>query len=141
VRSAVRYSYRSIIIVMAEGVKKVCGRPQLAEELRRLIEQDREIQDLLGRPLETRVNIIGYIARGGSPSARDNLIASLLGCQAADLALSDEPREPTMVGLKGEELCLVPMSQVIERSPRLVSADSTLWKTARSLLISRDQSF
>jgi len=141
VRSAVRFEYRSIIIVMAEGVKKVCGRPNLTEELRALIEEDREIQELLGRPLETRVNIIGYIARGGSPSARDNLIASLLGCHAAELALSGELTEPTMVGLKGEELCLVPMSEVIARSPRLINEDSKLWQTARRLLISRDQSF
>ena len=95
----------------------------------------------MSRPLETRVNIIGYIARGGSPSARDNLIASQLGCYAADLALSEEEREPMMVGIRGEELCKVPMSEVIARSPRLVSEESTLWQIARSLLVSRDQSF
>ena len=70
VRAAVRLSYRSIIIVMAEGVKKASGNPMIAEQLRRMIEEDEEITHHLGRPLETRINIIGYIARGGQPSAR-----------------------------------------------------------------------
>ena len=141
VRAAVRLEYRSIIIVMAEGVKKVAQRPQLAEELRALIEGDAEIQELLGRPLETRVNIIGYIARGGSPSARDNLIASMLGCAAADQALLKELSEPVMVGLCGDGPCLTPMREVIERSPKLITSDTALWETAHSLLISRNQSF
>ncbi len=141
VRAAVRLSYRSIIIVMAEGVKKASGRPRIAEELRAMIEGDPEIIDALGRPLETRVNIIGYIARGGSPSARDNLIASQLGCAAADLALSDAARAPQMVGTKGASVVSVPMSEVIARSPRLVESSSPLWATAESLLVSVDQSF
>ncbi|MBM4291799.1 MAG: ATP-dependent 6-phosphofructokinase [Deltaproteobacteria bacterium] len=141
VRAAVRLAYRSIIIVMAEGVKKASGRPRVAEELRALIEGDPEIIDALGRPLETRINIIGYIARGGSPSARDNLIASQLGCAAADLALSDVAHAPMMVGTQGASVVLVPMREVIARSPRLVEASSPLWATAESLLVSADQSF
>jgi 6-phosphofructokinase 1 len=141
VRAAVRLAYRSIIIVMAEGVKKASGRPRIAEELRAMIEGDPEIIDALGRPLETRVNIIGYIARGGSPSARDNLIASQLGCAAADLALSDSSHTPQMVGTQGPRVVSVPMSEVIARSPRLVEASSPLWATAESLLVAVDQSF
>ena len=140
VRASIRLSYRSIILVMAEGVKKKSNRPRLAEELRVLIENDSEIQNLLGRPLETRINIIGYIARGGQPSARDNLLASQLGCAAADLALSDAI-EPTMVGINRAKVSQVPMEHVIANSPRLVSTEVELWDVAKSLLVNMDQNF
>jgi 6-phosphofructokinase 1 len=141
VRSAVRLSYRSIIVVMAEGVKKSSQRPRLAEDLRAMIENDDEIKDILGRPLETRINIIGYIARGGQPSARDNLLASQLGHAAADAALDDELTEPIMVGISRSQVSWVPMREVIKNSPRLVNENAELWRIADSLLITRDQSF
>ena len=91
--------------------------------------------------LETRINIIGYIARGGQPSARDNLIASQLGCAAADAALDIEANEPVMVGIQSNQTVTVPMQQVIERSPKLVGKESELWGMAESLLVSQDQEF
>ena len=141
VRAAVRLSYRSIIVVMAEGVRKVSERPQIAEELRQLIEEDEEIIDHLGRPLETRINTIGYVARGGQPSARDNLLASQLGCASADAALDEGVLEPIMVGLTRSHVEWVPMREVIENSPRLVEPDCEQWDIAQSLLISVDQNF
>ena len=83
VRAAVRLNYRYITIVMAEGVRTASGNPRLGEELRDAIEGDPVIRDIQGRPLETRLNTVGYLARGGHPSAFDNLLASRLGDAAA----------------------------------------------------------
>lgn len=141
IRSALELKYRSMIVVMAEGVKKVSQNPQIAEELRRRVEADPVITELLGRPLETRVNIIGYIARGGQPSARDNLLASKLGYAAANAALDEGALEPIMVGIQHSEVVWTPMREVIAHSPRLLEDDSELWEIANSLLISKDQSF
>lgn len=141
IRPALQLKYRSIIVVMAEGVKKAAKNPRIAEDLRKKVESDPVITKILGRPLETRVNIIGYIARGGQPSARDNLLASKLGYSAASAALDSEISEPIMVGIQRSEVVWSSMKEVIDQSPRLIEEDSELLQIARSLLISTDQTF
>ena len=141
VRAAVRNEYRYITVVMAEGVRKRSGNKRLGEDLRRAIESDAEIKALLGRPLETRLNIIGYLARGGRPSAFDNLLASRLGAAAADAALDVGQTEPVMTGLVNNAVHLVPFKKVVEHSPRLVSPTDELVDVASSLLIQEDQNF
>ena len=141
IRSALKLNYRSMIVVMAEGVKKASKNPQIADQLRQKVETDPVITKLLGRPLETRINIIGYIARGGQPSARDNLLASKLGYAAANAAFDEGALEPIMVGIQRSEVMWSSMNEVIANSPRLIEEDSELWEIAQSLLISEDQSF
>ncbi len=141
VRAAVRHEYRYIIIVMAEGVRERSGNDRLGEDLRRAIETDSEIKRMLGRPLETRLNIIGYLARGGRPSAFDNLLASRLGVAAADAALDHNLAEPVMAGLVGNKVVLFPFGQVVANSPRLIQPTDDLIDVASSLLVQEDQNF
>src|SRR5699024_3719494 len=63
------------IIVLAEGV---------AEGFK----YGRKIEELSG--LETRVTVLGYIQRGGTPTATDRDLASRLGGRAVDLLLEGE---------------------------------------------------
>lgn len=141
VRAAVRMEYRYIIIVMAEGVRERSGNDRLGEDLMRAIEGDSEIRRMLGRPLETRLNIIGYLARGGRPSAFDNLLASRLGVAAADAALDTKLDHPVMAGLVQNGVVLFPFEEVVRRSPRLVSPTDDLVDVASSLLVQEDQNF
>jgi 6-phosphofructokinase 1 len=140
IRTAARLDYRYIIVVMAEGVRKVSGRPRLGEELVRLIEEDVQIREALGRPLEARLNTIGYLARGGHPTAFDNLLASRLGVAAADQALTGETA-PVMVGLVNNQIAVHPLSDATTRSPRLIMPDDELLSVAWSLLVHADQPF
>jgi 6-phosphofructokinase 1 len=141
VRAAVKLSYRSMIILMAEGVKKASQNPNIAQELSNRIEQDLEIREELGRPLETRINIIGYIARGGQPTAADNYLASRFGCAAADAVLDIELKDPVMVALNGNQIQKILMSEVVEKSPRLMSPHDEAWVIADSLFVKENQSF
>ena len=52
--------------------------------------------------LETKVVILGYIQRGGTPSARDRMLASQLGYKAVELLLADS--NSRAVGLRGTEI-------------------------------------
>lgn len=52
--------------------------------------------------LETRVTVLGYIQRGGSPTASDRVLASRLGAKAVDLVLAGEAGR--MVGIQYNEL-------------------------------------
>lgn len=52
--------------------------------------------------LETKVVILGYIQRGGTPSARDRMLASQLSYKAVELLLTDSSSRA--VGLRGTEI-------------------------------------
>lgn len=69
---------RSFIVVVAEGVKDAEGKPY-GEGLTRRIEQ------ITG--VESRFNRLAHIIRGGSPTLRDRLAASLMGEAAVKLLL------------------------------------------------------
>ena len=62
----------------------------------------------------TRVTILGHIQRGGRPSAFDRLLASRLGVAAVE-ALKDGETDK-MVGLRGQEVELIPLAEVIAKS-------------------------
>ena len=61
---------KHFIIVVAEGVGGVS-------------ELSKEIEELTG--IETRATILGHVQRGGSPTLRDRLFASLMGHEAVKL--------------------------------------------------------
>jgi len=52
--------------------------------------------------LETRVTVLGYIQRGGSPTATDRVLASRLGAKAVELLLADKGGR--MVGIQKNQL-------------------------------------
>lgn len=66
---------RHSIIIVAEGVGD-CN------------EITRRIQEELG--LETRLSILGYIQRGGTPTAQDWILASRMGAKAVELLLAGQ---------------------------------------------------
>jgi len=75
------------IIVIAEGVGKT-------EEV------SKYLKDKIG--YETRITILGYLQRGGSPSAFDRILASRLGAAAVEHLLKAETSK--MVGLIGNKI-------------------------------------
>ena len=76
--------------------------------------------------LETRVTILGYVQRGGTPCAADRLLATRLGAAAADLVARGE--FGVMVAARGEGTEAVPMSEVAGKV-KLVPPDHH-WVTA-----------
>jgi ATP-dependent phosphofructokinase / diphosphate-dependent phosphofructokinase len=59
---------------------------------------------------ETRVTTLGYVQRGGTPTATDRILATRYGVKAADLA--DEGNFGRMAALHGSEMTSVPLSDV-----------------------------
>ncbi len=87
IKEGKRRGKRSCLVVVAEGAGK-------AEEIARLIWER--------TGLETRSSVVGYAQRGGSPSARDRVLGSLLGFQAAKMVL--EGKFGYLLGMKREEV-------------------------------------
>lgn len=66
-----------------------------------------EIEGLTG--FESRVMTLGYLQRGGSPTAYDRILGTRFGVKAAELAL--EGQDGVMVALKGDEVVPVDLRQ------------------------------
>ena len=144
--AGVRRDYRYFIIVVAEGVLKRAG-ADWSHTLRRRIEEARPIHDMLGHAMEVRINSVGHVARGGSPSALDNTLAGLLGSAAADIAQTGSlgrgqaVEGDIMVGCRGTRVITTPLDEVIAHSPRLVTRYSELYQLSLKLMLSAGQPF
>jgi 6-phosphofructokinase 1 len=71
----------------------------------------REIEAATG--METRATVLGYVQRGGIPSATDRILATSLGTAAAELLARGEYGR--MVALVGSEISSVPLSVPAEK--------------------------
>ncbi|HEY2777725.1 MAG TPA: ATP-dependent 6-phosphofructokinase [Gaiellaceae bacterium] len=58
---------------------------------------------------ETRVTVLGHIQRGGSPTARDRILATRFGLKAADLVV--EGSFGQMAALRGDAVIGVPLAE------------------------------
>jgi 6-phosphofructokinase 1 len=66
-----------------------------------------EIEGITG--YETRVTVLGHIQRGGSPTARDRVLATRFGLKAADLV--EEGKFGRMAALHGDEIVDVSLEE------------------------------
>lgn len=91
---------RSSIVVVAEG-DELGGAHRIAEALK----QEEAFDDI-----DTRVTVLGHVQRGGSPTARDRVIASRLGNAAVEALL--EGHSGVMVGIVNNDIKLTPIRNV-----------------------------
>jgi 6-phosphofructokinase 1 len=67
-----------------------------------------ELEKLTG--FETRVTVLGHVQRGGTPTARDRVLATRLGLEAAELAA--DGRWGRMAAVRGNEIVDVALEEV-----------------------------
>jgi len=78
--------------------------------------------------LESRVTILGYLQRGGTPSANDRILATRLGTACA--ALIDEGVYGVMLAARGDRAKPVPLEQVVGKI-KTVPIDHSWIQSAR----------
>ena len=115
-KNMLKNQVRSSLVVVAEGDEHG-GAINLAAEIR----DDFKKYDL-------RVCILGHIQRGGSPTARDRVLASRLGA-ASIKALMDGENE-VMVGMVDNKLKITPLKEAVTEKKEL---DRSLIDLARLL--------
>jgi 6-phosphofructokinase 1 len=93
----------SSIIVVAEGPK-----PGLSARIS---------TDLEKRGYISRVCILGHTQRGGSPTAHDRVLASVLGASAVYYLLAGHSN--SMVGIQKDQVVLTPFSKLIGKKKEL----------------------
>lgn len=133
-----KWKRKFALIVVAEGVKTETGEiscytDSLGESRLRGIGQyiTEQITACSDERVETRLTILGHVQRGGIPSAGDRILAAALAKTALDLVAREQFER--MVAWRNGEVVSVPLELVISQSPFLVSPQSTLVQTARSL--------
>ncbi len=106
---------RSVIIVMAEGA----GNPNVIAN---------HIKNVTG--YEVRVSTLGYIQRGGRPTARSIRLASVFGYRAAKLL--PKIKSAKMLGLEREKVVVRPLDYPFTHKKRI---DSELYRLANALSV------
>ncbi len=98
---------RDSIVVVAEGAKDRGGNPISSEQVKRVLEER------LGE--DTRVTVLGHVQRGGSPSAYDRIMSTLVGADAVDAVLSaGRQEEPLVIGIQGNRITRTPLSKCLQ---------------------------
>jgi len=85
----------------------------------------KEIENETG--VETRATVLGYVQRGGIPSAADRILATSLGTMAADILAKGEYGH--MVALDGDKITTVNLN-IPESKVRSVPVDHYMIDTA-----------
>jgi 6-phosphofructokinase 1 len=84
----------------------------------------REIKRVTGR--EVRDTTLGYIQRGGTPTANDRILGTRFGIKAAEMVAAGE--WGMMAGLRGDEIVSVPLAEAVSEW-KLVP--ESMWELAR----------
>ncbi len=93
---------RDSIVVVAEGAQDRYGNPITSQYVKKVLEER------LGE--DTRVTVLGHVQRGGSPSAFDRNLSTLLGADAVEAILTPEARiEPLVIGIQGNKITRTPV--------------------------------
>ncbi len=106
---------RDFIVVLAEGAHDREGNPIGSSEVAKVLED--------GLNEEVRVTVLGHVQRGGSPSAFDRNLGTLLGHAAVETILSSNPEnEPQLIGMKGNRITKSPLMECVEKTHAVAKA-------------------
>lgn len=100
---------RQNVVIVAEGARDRQGNPITADDVKAILEKN------LGE--DTRVTILGHVQRGGSPSAFDRYLSTLLGHAAVEQLLKDAPDAPAqLIGIRENEVISSPLMDCVEQT-------------------------
>ncbi len=129
------------IVVVAEGAKPEGGEMTIARIVKGSFEQIRlggvgnklanELEALTG--IESRCTILGYLQRGGSPTAFDRVLCTRYGVAAVEACIKGE--YDVMVSLHNDSIVQVSL-QDAGAQPKSVLPDNEIIKAARYIGIS-----
>lgn len=116
-KRGIRKSKKSCIVIVSESPK--CGAMYYA---------DRVKNEFPG--YDVRVSILGHLQRGGSPTARDRILASRTGVGAIEAIIQGQRN--VMIGVRNNEVVYVPFSEAIRSDKPM---DRKLFKVLNELSI------
>ena len=98
---------RDSIVVVAEGAQDRNGNPITSQDVKKLLEER------LGE--DTRITVLGHVQRGGSPSAYDRIMSTLVGADAVEAVLAaGKQEEPVVIGIQGNNITRTSLSECLQ---------------------------
>jgi 6-phosphofructokinase 1 len=106
---------RDSIVVMAEGARDRYGSPISSTHVQQVLEA------AMGE--EVRVTVLGHVQRGGSPSAFDRNLGTLMGHTAVETLLQmTSESEPQLIGIRGNRIISSPLMYCVEQTLAITEA-------------------
>ncbi len=100
---------RDSIVVVAEGAQDRYGQPITSDYIKKVLEER------LGE--DTRVTILGHFQRGGSPSAFDRYLTTILGYAAVEEIVAATPdSEPQLLGIRENRVTHSPLMACVQKT-------------------------
>ena len=97
---------RDAIVVIAEGATDSQGQPITSARLRGVLEA--------GLNESVRVTVLGHVQRGGSPSAFDRNLGTIMGHAAVETLLAgDADQESQVIGMQGNRVTRIPLAESV----------------------------
>lgn len=124
------------VIVVAEGAISKEEKELPKKELKKLKNDGPRAGERFSKALnatlgiDTRVSVLGYLQRGGTPVAYDRVLATKFGTMAAELLAKGEYGK--MVSLKGREVTSVPLEDVAEKTKYVPVDDLAILSAKRA---------
>ncbi len=106
---------RDSIVIVSEGAQDRHGNPI----------SSRYVQEVLEAKLgeEARVTILGHVQRGGSPTAFDRNLSTILGDAAVKTIISNEMNgQALLIGIKGNKIIRTPLADCLRTTHEIHTA-------------------
>jgi len=108
---------RDSIVVVAEGACDKKGNPITSQDIKETLEEK------LGE--DTRITILGHVQRGGSPSAFDRNLGTILGHAAVHELRKTKPEdEPQLIGMRGNRVVSSSLMECVKITQQISSLAS-----------------
>jgi 6-phosphofructokinase 1 len=108
---------RDSTVIVAEGATDRDGKPITSAYVKEVLEER------LGE--DCRVTILGHVQRGGSPTAFDRNLGTLMGYAAVEqIEGSTVNSEPIVVGFRGNRIAFTPLVECVEKTQQVSAAVS-----------------
>ena len=106
---------RDSIVIVAEGAQDRHGNEISCNYVKQVLEE--RLQE------DARVTILGHVQRGGSPSAFDRNLSTLMGAAAVDAIMSGQVTgEATLIGLKGNKITHYSLEECLQKTKEIAEA-------------------
>ena len=103
---------RHNVVIVAEGAIDRQGNPISSEYVKQVL------TDQLGE--DTRVTLLGHVQRGGTPSAFDRNMSTMLGAAAAEYVIAATPAdEPQLFGIRDNEVFHSPLMENVRKTQQV----------------------
>ncbi len=110
-----RAGRRDSIVILAEG----------AHDQKGTIIGSNHVANVLEKAFgeEVRITVLGHVQRGGSPSAFDRNLGTLLGHAAVEEVLAAAPdSEPQLIGMRGNRISKSPLMECVQKTQSVAEA-------------------